>query len=103
MTLGFVNGTRGRGRGLDQPDAVPLDGLPITLYLSAAPHVDLQSAHTLGNLADELTAAGIRVQVVETRSAVRERLRREGLDERLGGVDRFTSVADVVDNFLKSG
>jgi hypothetical protein len=41
---------------------------------------------------------GVRVQVVETRSGVRERLRGEGLDERLGGIDRFTSVADVVDN-----
>jgi high affinity sulfate transporter 1 len=70
----------------------------VIIDLSAAPHVDLQSAHTLAGLADELTAKGIRVQVVETRSAVRERLRGEGLDERLGGIDRFTSVADVVDN-----
>jgi MFS superfamily sulfate permease-like transporter len=63
--------------------------------------VDLQSAHTLAGLADELTAAGIRVQVVETRSGVRERLRGEGLDTRLGGVDRFTSVGDVVDEFQR--
>jgi hypothetical protein len=39
---------------------------------------------------------GIRVQVVEARSGVRERLRTEGLDTRLGGIDRFTSVAGVV-------
>ena len=37
------------------------------LDLSAAPHVDLQSAHTLASLADELTALGVRVQVVEVR------------------------------------
>ena len=47
----------------------------VVLDLSAAPRVDLQSAHTLGGLADELTAAGIRVQAVEARSSVRERLR----------------------------
>ncbi len=70
----------------------------VIIDLSAAPHVDLQSAHTLAGLADELNATGIRVQVVEARSAVRERLRLEGLDERLGGIDRFTSVADVVDS-----
>jgi len=29
---------------------------------------------------------------------VRERLRQEGLDERLGGINRFTSVADVVES-----
>jgi high affinity sulfate transporter 1 len=73
----------------------------VIIDLSAAPYVDLQSAHTLGQLADELTAAGIRVQVVEARSSVRERLRGEGLDARLGGIDRFTSVADVVDTLPK--
>jgi MFS superfamily sulfate permease-like transporter len=74
----------------------------VILDLSAAPLVDLQSAHTLAGLADELAAAGIRVQCVEARSGVRERLRSEGLDERLGGIDRFTTVADVVDNHLKT-
>lgn len=73
----------------------------VILDLSAAPHVDLQSAHTLAGLADELKAAGVRFQVVEARSSVRDRLRGEGLDERLGGINRFTAVADVVDNFQK--
>jgi hypothetical protein len=31
---------------------------------------------------------------------VRDRLRREGVDEKLGGVNRFSSVADVIDHFL---
>jgi high affinity sulfate transporter 1 len=75
----------------------------VVIDLSAAPYVDLQSAHTLAGLADELSAAGIRVQVVEARSTVRERLRAEGLDERLGGIDRFTSVADVVDSLQTPG
>jgi len=70
----------------------------VVIDLSAAPFVDLQSAHTLAGLADELTTAGIKVHAVEARSSVRERLRAEGLDERLGGVDRFTSVADVVED-----
>ena len=42
------------------------------------------------------------VQVVEARSSVRERLRGEGLDQRLGGIDRFTSVADLVDSMQKA-
>jgi high affinity sulfate transporter 1 len=69
----------------------------VILDLSAAPYVDLQSAHVLGELAEELTAAGVRFQTVEARSAVRDRLRNEGLDARLGGINRFTSVADAVD------
>jgi MFS superfamily sulfate permease-like transporter len=75
----------------------------VIIDLSASPHVDLQSAYALAGLAEELTAAGIRVQVVEARSAVRERLRREGLDAKLGGIDRYTSVADVVDSQQKNG
>jgi len=73
----------------------------IIVDLSAAPHVDLQAAHTLAGLADELSANGTRVQIVEARSSVRERFRREGLGERLGGIDRFTSVADAVDSCEK--
>lgn len=70
----------------------------VVLDLSAAPFVDLQSAHTLAGTAGELAAQGIRFQVVEARSGVRDRLRNEGLDAQLGGVNRFTSVADAVEN-----
>ncbi len=74
----------------------------VIIDLSAAPFVDLQSAHTLAVLADELRAEGIRVQAAEARASVRERLRRESLDSRLGGISRFTSVADVVDSLQKT-
>lgn len=81
--------------------AEPRPGLTV-LDLSAAPNVDLQSAHALAGLADELRAEGVRLQVVESRAAVRQRLRGEQLDSRLGGIDRFTSVADAVDHFQRS-
>jgi len=74
----------------------------VIIDLSAAPAVDLQSAHTLAGLADELKAEGVRLQVVEARSSVRERLRAENLDARLGGINRFTSVADVVESMQKT-
>jgi len=69
----------------------------VVIDLSAAPYVDLQSAHALASLAGEISKSGSRLQVVEARSAVRDRLRGEGLDVRLGGVDRFTSIADALD------
>jgi len=72
----------------------------VVLDLSAAPMVDMQSAHTLASMADELGATGIRFQAVEPRSSVRDRLRREAVDAKLGGVNRFTTVADVIDHFL---
>ena len=73
----------------------------VVLDLSAAPRVDLQSAHTLAGLADEITAQGIKFQAVEARSSVRDRLRNEGVADRLGGIDRVTTVADVVDMHAK--
>jgi SulP family sulfate permease len=76
-----------------KPDLVVLD-------LSAAPHVDLQSAHALAGMAAELTATGIRLQAVEPRASVRDRLRAEGVDQLLGGINRFTTVADAVDSNL---
>jgi SulP family sulfate permease len=73
----------------------------VILDLSAAAHVDMQSAHTLVSMADELNAEGILFQAVEPRSSVRDRLRHEGVDGKLGGVNRFTTVADVIDHFQR--
>jgi len=72
----------------------------VVLDLSAAPLVDMQSAYTLAGMADEFIAKHIRFQAVEPRSSVRDRLRHEGVDSKLGGVNRFTTVADVIDHFL---
>ena len=72
----------------------------VVLDLSAAPLVDMQSAHTLAIMADEFSAMSIQFHAVEPRSSVRDRLRRERVDVKLGGVDRFTTVADVIDHFL---
>jgi MFS superfamily sulfate permease-like transporter len=70
----------------------------VVLDLSAAPRVDLQAAHALAAMADEITAKGIKFQTVEARSSVRDRIRSEGVDARLGGIDRLLTVADVVEN-----
>jgi len=72
----------------------------VVLDLSAAARVDMQSAHTLAGMADELTAQAIQFHAVEPRSSVRERLRHEHVDGKLGGINRFMTVADVVDHFL---
>ncbi len=85
-------------------DRVRAEAMPpklVVLDLSACPHVDLHSAQMLGSLADDLAATGIRVQAVEARSSVRERLRDQKLESRLGGIDRLTSLADAVEAFQK--
>jgi high affinity sulfate transporter 1 len=72
----------------------------VVLDLSAAPLVDMQSAHALAGMAGDLIKERIQFQAIEARSSVRDRFRREGVDAKLGGVDRFTTVADVIDHFL---
>ncbi len=84
---------------LSRVRAEPTPPKLVVFDLSAAPRVDLQSAHALGGMADELTAKGIRFQAVEPRASVRDRLRDEGVDGKLGGVNRFTTVADAIDHF----
>jgi sulfate permease, SulP family len=87
---------------LDRVNGEPTLPKLIVLDLSAAPRVDLQSAQALGDLSSELTAKGLHFQTVEARSSVRDRLRNEGVDAKLGGINRFSSVADAVDDFQKS-
>ena len=74
----------------------------VVLDLSAAPRVDLQSAQALGDLSKELSAKKLQFQAVEARSSVRDRLRNEGVDSKLGGINRFRSVADAVEDFQKT-
>ena len=67
--------------------------------LSTSPYVDLAGASMLLKLQTELLKRGIRLGIVEAHAPVRDLLRAEGLDEKIGPINRFTSVADLVENF----
>src|SRR5438874_2756102 len=75
----------------------------VILDLSASPHMDIQACGVMMNMADDIKAAGARLQIVEARSSVRDRLRAEGIEEHVSQVNRFTSVADAVEDFQKHG
>ncbi len=102
-SLFYFNMDHVRDTILDRARAETPPPKVVVIDLSAAPQVDLQSAQTLIALADELTSGGIRLQIVETRSAVRERLRGIAADTKLGAVTRFSSVADAVEAVQGSG
>jgi high affinity sulfate transporter 1 len=74
----------------------------VILDLSASPHMDIQACGVVMNMADDIKAVGARLQIVEARSSVRDRLRAEGIDEHVSQVNRFTSVADAVEDFQKT-
>jgi high affinity sulfate transporter 1 len=68
--------------------------------LSTSPYVDLAGARMLESLSAELGKRNVRLRVTDARAAARDLLRAEGVDEKVGGINRFASVADVVDDFL---
>jgi SulP family sulfate permease len=68
--------------------------------LSSVVRVDIAGAEALERLARSLENGGARLRLVEARAAVRDRLRREGLEHAVGRVDRFTTVGDAIDEFM---
>jgi len=84
-------------------DQVRAEGSSIRLVvcdLSTSPYVDLAGARMLESLSDELAKRNVTLRVTDAHAAVRDLLRAQGVDEKVGGINRFASVADVVDHFL---
>jgi SulP family sulfate permease len=76
------------------------EGLKLVVCdLSTSPAVDLAGARMFLSLHGELARKGITLRLVEARSSVRDMLRREGVEETVGPIDRFRSLADVVEAF----
>jgi MFS superfamily sulfate permease-like transporter len=72
--------------------------LKLVLFdLSSSPVVDLAGARMLVALQAALQDAGASLRLVAAHATVRDILRAEGLEERVGHIDRKTSVADVID------
>jgi MFS superfamily sulfate permease-like transporter len=65
--------------------------------LSTSPNVDMTGAQMLSLLHTELANRNIVFKLVEARSAVRDILREEGLEDKFGRFDRFTFLADTVE------
>jgi high affinity sulfate transporter 1 len=67
--------------------------------LSTSPVVDMAGARLFLTLHAELARRGIALRIVEARSYVRDMLRVEGVEEKVGRIDRFTSLAHAIDDF----
>jgi len=84
-------------------DRLRTEGTAVRLVvcdLSTSPYVDLAGARMLQGLSDELAKRNVTLRVTDAHASVRDMLRAEGVDERVGGINRFASVADDVDDFL---
>jgi len=49
----------------------------------------------------ELAKRGVNLRLVEARASVRDLLRLEGAEERVGTINRFATIADVIEDFQK--
>jgi MFS superfamily sulfate permease-like transporter len=67
--------------------------------LSTSPNVDLAGARMLAKLHADLDAAGIELRMAGAHADVRDILRAEGLEERLGHIGRGVTAIDILDEF----
>jgi MFS superfamily sulfate permease-like transporter len=67
--------------------------------LTTSPMIDMAGAHTFLTLKTELDKRGIAFRIVEARAKVRDMLRTEGVEEKVGQIDRVTMLADAIDAF----
>ncbi len=70
--------------------------------LSTSPQVDVAGAEMLKTLHAELAKRGITFSLVEARASVRDMLRVEGVEDRVGRIDRFTTLADAIEAFVRT-
>jgi SulP family sulfate permease len=68
--------------------------------LSNTPHVDVAGARMIARLHDELAAANVDFKLVEAHGPVREILRWEELESRVGTITRHGTLADLIPHSL---
>ena len=67
--------------------------------LSGAPFIDLAGARMLVRLYGDLKKRGIHLRIAEAHATVRDLLRAEGIEERVGPIERTMSVEQAVAEF----
>lgn len=71
--------------------------------LSAAPYLDLAGCRMLHHLQAELSRRGITLRIVGAHGATRDLLRADGVEEKVGGLDRTATVESVLRGNIVSG
>jgi len=87
-------------------DRVEAEGKSLRLIvcdLSTSPTVDLAGAKMFLDLHTELAKRRMILRLVEAHASVRDLLRIEGAEDRVGRIDRFATVDDVIEHFQKEG
>jgi sulfate permease, SulP family len=72
----------------------------LIINMSSSSYVDVAGTKMLIQLSKELTDKKIRLMIVEARSAVRDILRKQGMEQHVGPISRSISCNDAVEEFL---
>jgi high affinity sulfate transporter 1 len=78
--------------------AGPCDVRLVICDLSASPYIDLAGSRMLHQLHGQLASRDIALRIVGARGRVRDLLRAEGIDEKVGGLDRLQTLNDLLDS-----
>lgn len=78
--------------------AGPSDVRLVICDLSASPYIDLAGSRMLHQLHGQLAFRDIALRIVGARGRVRDLLRAEGIDEKVGGLDRLQTLNDLLDS-----
>jgi sulfate permease, SulP family len=84
---------------LDRVEAEAKSLRLIVCDLSTSPTVDLAGARMFLDLHTELTNHRMILRLVEAHASVRDLLRIEGAEDRVGRIDRFSTVGEIIEHF----
>ena len=76
----------------------PSDVRLVICDLSASPYIDLAGSRMLHQLHGQLASRDIALRIVGARGRVRDLLRAEGIDEKVGGLDRLQTLNNLLDS-----
>jgi SulP family sulfate permease len=76
--------------------AGPQDIQLVICDLSAAPYIDLSGSRILHELHGELNSRGIALRIVGAHGSVRDLLRADGIESKVGGIDRVVTLASLL-------
>jgi high affinity sulfate transporter 1 len=95
-SLIYVNADAVLETVLNRLQAAPSDLRLVVCDLSASPYLDLAGSRMLHELHDELAADGIALRVVGAHGRVRDLLRADGMDEKVGDLDRAATLNSLL-------
>ena len=98
----YFNADHVFGVVLDRVEAEAKTLRLVVCDLSTSPNIDLAGAKMLLELQTEVAKHGVILRLVEAHASVRDLLRIEGAEDRVGRIDRFSTVADVIERFQKN-